>query len=96
MGLTLELRKEVENLLHADAARERRPVEEVAAERLSEWYGFENEAYDEAELDQTAIEAILEGIEDIKAGRTISLEELRAQSEAERAARRIAEADKTP
>jgi fructose-1,6-bisphosphatase/sedoheptulose 1,7-bisphosphatase-like protein len=71
MKITIELPDDVEALLRADATREKRAVEAIAADRLSDWYGVG----EGSGADPVAVEAIREGIEDIKAGRTISIEE---------------------
>jgi predicted transcriptional regulator len=84
MTITIQLPDELGTLLRADAERERRPIEAVAADRLAGWYEIATEP------DPIAIDAIREGLEDIEAGRTISLEEYERLMQAEHAARRAA------
>ena len=82
MTITLDLRPETLAALRADAEAQGRSAEEVAAEHLAALYGDGEEAPDEETL-----AAIGRGFADLDAGRSLSLEEVRARSDAALAAR---------
>lgn len=76
MTLTLDLRPETLAALQADAQAQGRDVAEVAAQRLDALY------HDEASL-----VALGQGFADLDAGRTLSLDEARADFRADFAVR---------
>jgi predicted transcriptional regulator len=82
--ITLDVPEETAEALRRVAGEEGRSIQEVIVERLVG--ALEAEARDFEE----ACEGIAAGIADMEAGRTVSLEEVRAQFEAEREARRKA------
>lgn len=72
MSITLELPADLEAALRADAEAQGLSIEEVAALQLAAIYGNQEET----------LEAIGRGLADVEAGRTFSLEEVRAHTEA--------------
>ena len=77
MTITIDLKPETLAALQADAEAKGRDPAEVAAEQLDALYGDEEETWDEETL-----AAIGRGLADVEAGRTFSLEEVRARTDA--------------
>ena len=77
MTITLDLKPETLAALQADAEAQGRNLAEVAAEQLDALYSEGEETLDEETLD-----AIGKGYADVDAGRTFSLEEVRAHTDA--------------
>lgn len=71
MRLTLDLPPAVEAALRADAEAQDLPIEALAAERLAAYY--DEDVSDEPDPD--AVEGIRRGLEDLKAGRMVPLED---------------------
>jgi len=84
MTITIDVPEDEAEVLRRLAGEEGRSVEEVALNRLIDMLEAEARDFEEA------CQGIAEGIADMEAGRTVSLEEVRARFEAEREARRQA------
>lgn len=76
MTLTINLPEDTLATLNERARAEGRPVAELATEAVTDRYGPYDE--DEFPLDADAVEKIRRGFADMDAGRTVSLEEARA------------------
>lgn len=88
MTLTIDLPARLQATLEADAKAQARPVADVLTDRLATLYT----KVDSGEVDLAEVAAIQEGLDDLNAGRTVSLEEFVAQGQAERARRRAGKA----
>ena len=80
MTITIELsalRPETLAALQADAQAQGRDLAEVAVQQLDALYSDEEEM-----LDEETLAAIGRGLADVEAGRTFSLEEVRARTDA--------------
>ncbi len=80
MTLTINLPEDILATLNERARMEGRPVAELATEAVMDRYGpYEEEEFP---LDADSVEKIRRGFVDMDAGRTISLEEARADLKA--------------
>ena len=81
MTITINLSSDTAEALAKQARAEGRPAADLAAEAVSERYEKDPDE-DDFPLDAEAMEAIRQGLADIEAGRTSSLEDSRARIEA--------------
>lgn len=86
MTINIELPDETVATLIGQAQEQGRPAAQLAAEAVMERFGT-NTSPDEFPLDADTIESIRRGFADVNAGRTVSLEEARAEFETAFAAR---------
>jgi len=86
MTITIELPDETVAALITQARERGRPAAELAAEAVAERFGTNREG-EEFPLDAEALESIQRGFADLDAGRTLSLEEARADFKTAFAAR---------
>ena len=86
MTITISLSDDTAEALDKQARAEGRPAAQLAAEAVSERYEKDPDE-DDFPLDEETIEAIRQGLADIEAGRTSSLEDSRARMDALLAAR---------
>lgn len=77
MTITIELPDETVAALITQARTQGRPAAELAAEAVAERFGT-NRQGEEFPLDDDAVGSIQRGFADLDAGRTLSLEEARA------------------
>lgn len=87
MTITIEVPAALREQIERDAEREGRPMTEVALARLADWYGVPSL---EEEPDPEVVEAIRRGLDDVAAGRTVSVDDYRREMEARHAAARAA------
>jgi len=76
MTITLDLPEDTLAALRAEAQARGRSAEDVAAEHLTDWYAEEDD------IDADTIAAIEQGFADLEAGRSFSLAEVRALTDA--------------
>lgn len=82
MIVTIELPDDLAQQLRADARTQGRDIASVVYDAVAAAYGQEHE------LSSTTVAALEQGLADLEAGRTFSLEEVRARTDAALAARR--------